>query len=69
MTAPDIKTKADALSYFGGNGAELARLLGITRSAVSLWPYRLPQKTIDWIVGAIARRDAERAAESQSGDA
>lgn len=30
-------TKQDALNLFGNNGAELARALNITRSAVSLW--------------------------------
>ncbi len=30
-------TKAEALSYFNGNGAALARALGINREAVYQW--------------------------------
>lgn len=31
-------TKAEAIAAFDGNGAALARALGITASAVSQWP-------------------------------
>jgi DNA-binding XRE family transcriptional regulator len=37
-------TKAEALSYFNGNGAALARALGINREAVYQWSEeRIPQ--------------------------
>lgn len=35
-------TKEKALSLFNGNGAALARALGITRAAVSEWPKKSP---------------------------
>ena len=34
-------TKQDAINYFG-SAANIARLLKISRGAVSLWPERLP---------------------------
>lgn len=35
--------KSDALAYFDGNGAELARFLGISRKAVAAWPEVVPE--------------------------
>jgi transcriptional repressor of cell division inhibition gene dicB len=35
--------KADALEFFKGNGAELARFLGVTRKAVAAWPEIVPE--------------------------
>ncbi len=37
MNMPRI-SKADAIAAYGGNGAALARALGITPSAVYQWP-------------------------------
>lgn len=37
-------TKSEALAFFDGSPAKLARALGITRSAVSQWPDdRIPE--------------------------
>lgn len=47
-------TKQDAISIFG-SGAALARALGITRGAVSLWPDVLDQRRADEVRGAAAR--------------
>lgn len=47
-------TKQDAIAAFG-SGAALARALGITRGAVSLWPAVLDQARIDRIRGAALR--------------
>lgn len=35
--------KSDALAHFDGNGAELARFLGVTRKAVAAWPEIVPE--------------------------
>ena len=51
--------KQRALDVFGG-AAELARLLGIQRQAVSAWPDELPQKTVDRLVGLAWRTDKLR---------
>lgn len=47
-------TKQDAIKAFG-SGAALARALGITRGAVSLWPTELDQARIDRVRGAALR--------------
>lgn len=46
--------KQDAIQLFG-SGAALARALGITRGAVSLWPDVLDQRRADEVVGAAMR--------------
>lgn len=46
--------KQDAIQLFG-SGAALARALGITRGAVSLWPDALDQRRADEVVGAAIR--------------
>ena len=35
--------KTDVLSYYGGNGAAVARAIGYTRSAVQQWPELIPE--------------------------
>lgn len=35
--------KTDVLSYYGGNGAAVARAIGYTRSAVQQWPPIIPE--------------------------
>jgi transcriptional repressor of cell division inhibition gene dicB len=47
-------TKQEAISLFG-NGASLARALGITRSAISQWPDDLDQPRSDMVNGAALR--------------
>lgn len=46
--------KQDAIQLFG-SGAALARALGITRGAISLWPDILDQRRTDEVVGAAVR--------------
>lgn len=50
-----VLTKQQAIDIFGSSGAELARVLGCTRSAISLWPDELSQKQTDTIIGAAIR--------------
>lgn len=47
-------TKSQAIGIFGSQ-AEIGRALGISRSAVSLWPEALDQRKSDEIVGAATR--------------
>lgn len=48
-------TKQDAIRLFGGVG-KLARALGVTSQAVSLWADgELPQRRVNEIVGAAMR--------------
>jgi hypothetical protein len=47
-------TKSEAIKIFG-SGAEMARALMVTASAVSQWPERLTQRQIDQVVGAAVR--------------
>jgi predicted XRE-type DNA-binding protein len=47
-------TKSQAVEIFGSQ-AEIGRALGISRSAVSLWPDVLDQRKTDELVGAAAR--------------
>ncbi|MCV6795796.1 Cro/CI family transcriptional regulator [Achromobacter ruhlandii] len=47
-------TKQEAIEMFG-TGAALARALGITRGAISLWPSDLDQARIDRVRGAAMR--------------
>jgi len=47
-------TKQEAIEMFG-TGAALARALGITRGAISLWPSVLYQARIDRVRGAAMR--------------
>lgn len=47
--------KADVISILGGKQKDVARLLGITDSAVSQWPEKLPPAVVDRIVGAAMR--------------
>jgi hypothetical protein len=47
-------TKQEAISLFG-NGASLARALGLTRSAISQWPDDLDQTRSDTVNGAALR--------------
>lgn len=47
-------TKRDAIALFG-SAANLARALGVSRSAVSQWPAQLDQRTSDRVFGAALR--------------
>lgn len=47
-------TKSEAIKIFG-SGAEMARALTVTASAVSQWPEQLTQRQIDQVVGAAVR--------------
>jgi hypothetical protein len=49
-----MMTKQKAIDLFG-TGAELARALGFTRSAISQWPDRLDQTRADMVIGAALR--------------
>ena len=46
--------KEDAIKAFG-SGAALARALGMTRGAISLWPDVLDQRRADMVRGAALR--------------
>lgn len=48
-------TKSDAIAIFGTTVTELARALGITRSAVSQWNDVLRQDQEDRVIGAAVR--------------
>lgn len=66
-------TKQEAIAMFG-SGAALARALGLTRGAISLWPDVLDQRRADMVSGAAMRlgvtaapkRAAARAAEEEA---
>jgi hypothetical protein len=47
-------TKQEAIAAFG-SGANLARALGMTRGAISLWPETLDQRRADMVAGAAMR--------------
>lgn len=44
--------KIQAKTLLGGTGADVARRLGITRSAVSRWPDPLPPRVRREVIGA-----------------
>lgn len=48
-------TKTDAIKIFGTTVTEMARALGITRSAASQWPEELRQEQMDRVIGAAVR--------------
>lgn len=47
--------KSEAVSIFGRTQSDLARALGITKSAVSQWPDELDQEKTDRVLGAALR--------------
>lgn len=47
-------TKHQAIAIFG-NQSEIARAVGLSRSAISLWPEQLTQRQSDLILGAALR--------------
>jgi DNA-binding transcriptional regulator YdaS (Cro superfamily) len=49
-------TKDDAIKLLGGTAASAARLIGISPSAVSLWPVELTPAIADRVQAAIARQ-------------
>ena len=48
-------TKHEAISLFGGRQVDLARAVGVTRSAVAQWPAELTQEQEDRVNGAALR--------------
>ena len=48
-------TKAEAVRIFGDSNADMARALGVTRSAIQQWPDELTQEQSDRVVGAAVR--------------
>ena len=60
-----IMTKSTAINIFG-TVANLAKALGISRSAIYQWPDELPQRLSDQIIGAAVRIErATRARDPQ----
>ena len=54
--------KSDVLKHFEGNGAEVARQLGIKRAAVSKWGERIPPNhaaMLDRLTGGALRFDPQ----------
>lgn len=49
-------TKQDAIRLLGGTAASAARLIGISPSAISLWPDELSDAITDRVQAAIARQ-------------
>ena len=47
-------TKQQAIEVFGSQ-AEISRALGLSRSAISLWPDLLTQRQTDELIGAAHR--------------
>ena len=47
--------KRQAKNLFGGRDQDLARAVGVTRSAVSQWKDELTQEQIDRVMGAALR--------------
>ncbi len=48
--------KQDAIRMLGGTAASAARLIGISPSAISLWPDELSDAITDRVQAAIARQ-------------
>lgn len=48
--------KSDAIRLLGGSPTSAARLIGISASAVSLWPDDLPPRIADRVQAALWRR-------------
>lgn len=48
-------TKQQAIAIFGKTATELGSVLGLTRSAISLWPDELNQRQTDLVIGAAVR--------------
>lgn len=67
MLSYRIMSKQEAISYFG-SAANIARLLKISRGAVSLWPDRLPmlrQYQLAKLSGGALRVDDDATAPEQ----
>jgi hypothetical protein len=47
--------KSDAIRIFGSTVTEMAKAIGVTRSAVSQWPEELRQEQTDRVIGAAVR--------------
>lgn len=47
--------KSKALDLFGGTASGAAKAIGVTPSAVSQWPERLPRRIADRVLAALAR--------------
>lgn len=48
--------KSEAIKLLGGTPTTAAAAVGITVSAVSQWPDELPQRIVDRVLAALARR-------------
>lgn len=48
--------KSNAIRLLGGSPSAAAAAIGISPSAVSMWPEELPARIADRVVAAIARR-------------
>lgn len=48
--------KSEAIRLLGGSPSSAAAAIGITASAVSQWPEKLPPTIADRVVAAIARK-------------
>lgn len=51
--------KSEAINVFG-NGTKLADAMGVTKQFVSQLPDDLPQKYVDWIMGAAVRHGVDK---------
>ena len=59
------RTKKEAVELFGSTHSDLAKVLGITREAVTMWPEQLNQAQIDRVVGAAVRHGLRFRRETQ----
>lgn len=48
-------TKTEAIELFGGSQVDLARAIGVTKSAISQWPEELDSARTDRVIGAAYR--------------
>lgn len=48
--------KSDAIRLLGGSPSAVAAAIGISPSAVSMWPEDLPARIADRVIAALARK-------------
>lgn len=56
--------KLDAIRMCGGTTVTTARLIGVTKSAVSQWPDPLPPRIADRVYAALYRQQQERSTQA-----